>query len=473
MNSNWSENFINYVFNSKLTIYIVLIISGIIVIPNIDRESLYLDEIFTATACFKTSTIKMMFYQYISIDGNPPLHYVLLFYWGRIFGSGDFQIRLLSYVISVIGFMFSYLLLKKYFTRRRAIMFLFLSVFTPGVLYYAQEARTYALLYTLSSLVSILYLIFIERIENNQKIEKKLIIYYLFIGVFSCYTHHFGSLLIFSIASVIIIYSLLLKRYTIAKKIFIVSLITGLIGIIWILFQLYYVNMGNHINEISWCRTNLIGLLFNFSTLLAVNKFGVLILVLLLSPLLINLSSFIKLTKKNSFILFPVFLLLFCTYFISLKIFEISERYLIVIIPLLLLFISSIFNELFENKKQYILIYLIALLVITTYKNYTYKKQNWRDACSFIKKIPNIKNSKVPIQSLSDGSFDKMMFVSYYLGNKYNYLHSGPLVQNNCDLIYIDGHTNEKGITETLAKYKIPMPYKIINFNKVFVVIKN
>ncbi|MCF8321915.1 MAG: glycosyltransferase family 39 protein [Flavobacterium sp.] len=469
----WSQNFIDNIFNSKWSFYIILIINAIIVISNLGRESLGLDEIFSATACFKSTSIEMMFSKYISVDGNPPLHYVLLYYWGRVFGSGDFQIRMLSYIISLIGFVFSYFLLKKYFTRRIAIIFLFLSAFTPGVMYYAQEARMYALLYTLSCLASILYLIFIDRIVNNQKIEKKLFIYYSFIGVFICYTHHFGSLLIFSIALVSIIYSFMLKRYKTAEILFINSLLIGLIGIVWILFQFYFVNMGNHIQEISWNRTNLIGLLLNFSTLLAVNKYGVVLLFILLIPFFTNFSSSLNLIIKNIIILIPVFLLLFCAYCIGLKIFEIGERYLIVIIPLLLLFISKLFDVLYQNNKRNILIYLLGLLIISTYKNFTYKKQNWRDASNYIKNIPNIKNSKVPIQSFSDGSFDKQLFVSYYLGNKYNYIHSGPLIQKNCDLIYINGHTNEINIKNALAKYKIPMPYKILNFNKVFVVIKD
>lgn len=472
MNKHWSENFINQMFDSKLTIYIVLIISVIIVIPNIGRESLHLDEIFTATACFKVSSIKMMFSQYISVDGNPPLHYVLLYYWGRLFGAGDFQIRILSYVISIVGFVFSYLLLKKYFTIRKAIIFLLLSVFTPGVLYYAQEARMYALLYMLSSLASVLYLIFFERIRNNQIIEKKLIIYYFFIGIFICYTHHFGSLLVFCIASVLIIYSFTFKRFRTTKRIFFSSSIIGLIGVIWILFQFYFVDMGSHIGKISWNRNDIIGLILNFSTLLAVNKYGVAILFILLIPFVINFTSFCKSINKNIFILFPIFLLLICAYFIGLKIFVIAERYLIVIIPLLLLFISWIFNDLYSNNKQNILIYLLVLLTLSTFKNYTYKKQNWREASNFIKKITNIKNSKVPIQAISDGSFDKLMFVSYYLGSNYRYCHSGPLIQRNCDLIYVNGHTNEKNINDILVKYKIPLPYKILNFNKVFVVVK-
>ncbi len=469
---NWLDNFIDYLFNSKWSIYIILIITALIVLPNIGRESLWLDEIFSATASLKTSSFNLMFSEYISRDGNPPLYHILLFYWGRIFGSSDVEIRLLSYVFTILGFILSYLLLLKYFTKKVAVLFLSLSAFTPGVLYYAQEARAYALLYALSCLASILFFIFIIRVRDNQKIKKKLIIYYFCVGVLICYTHHFGILLVFSLSSVAIIYSLLLKRNTTTLTLFVVSFFIGFLGVIWLFFQFYYVNMGNHIQDISWTKNNIKSIILNFSTLFASNKFGVALLLILLAPFLINLSSFLRVVKKYIIILFPVLLLFFTAYMVGLKTFTISERYLIVMIPLILLFIAFIFNELFFNRKQYILLYLIGLLMISTYKNYTYKKQNWRDASNYIENIINSSNCKVPIKSLSDGSFDRLMFVSYYLGSKYTYSSNGPEIQDNCDLIYIDGHTNEEGIRRTLVNYNISIPYQILNFNKVYVVIK-
>lgn len=469
---NWLESFIDYFFNSKWSIYLILIITALIVLPNIGRESLWLDEIFSATATLKTASLNLMFSEYISRDGSPPLYYLLLFYWGRIIGASDVEIRLLSYVITLLGFILSYLLLIKYFTRRIAILFLSLSAFTPGVLYFAQEARMYALLYALACLASILFFIFIIKIRDNQIIERKLIIYYFFVGVLASYTHHFGSLIIFSLSSVTIIYSLFLKRNTIAKSIFIVSFFIGLLGIIWLFFQFYYVNMGKHVQHISWDKNNIKSIILNFATLFASNKFGVGILLILLAPFLIKFYSFLRLTKVYIIILLPVLLLFLTAYFISLKTFTISERYLIVTIPLILLFIAFIFNELFINRKRYILFYLIGLLMISTYKNYTYKKQNWRDASKYIENKINSSYCKVPIKSLTEGSFDRLAFVSYYLGSKYTYSSNGPEIQENCDLIYIDGHTNEEGIRRTLVNYNILIPYEIINFNKVYVVIK-
>jgi uncharacterized membrane protein len=466
------NNLIDDFFNSKWSVYLILFTSSLIVLPNIGRESFWLDEIFSATATLKVSSLYLMFTQYISKDGNPPLYYILLFFWEKIVGSSDIGIRLLSYIFTLLGFILSYLLLKKYFTTRIAVLFLLLSSFSPSILFFAQEARMYALLYALACLASIVFFVFIIRIRNNQKIEGKLILYYFFIGSFICYTHHFGSLLIFSISVVTIVYSLLLKRFSSTLQIFIVSFFIGIIGISWIVFQFYYVNMGNHIKTLSWHNNNIIGIILNFSTLLALNKYGVASLLILLLPFFLKFNSFLLVIKKYSILLLPFIVLFLLAYVISLKIFIISERYLIVVVPLILLFLSLIFNEFYSKKKQYVFLYLIGLMILSSYYNFTYQKQNWRDASKYIENNVNSSNCVVPIRALSDGSFDRSMFVSYYLGSKYSYSSNGPIIQNNCDVIYIDGHTNKEEIRKTLIKYDISIPVEILNFNKVFIVVK-
>ncbi|RTY72848.1 hypothetical protein [Flavobacterium sp. LS1R10] len=301
-----------------------------------------------------------------------------------------------------------------------------------------------------------------------------LLIYYFLVGVLICYTHHFGSLIIFLLSFVTIIYSLVLKKNRSAITILVVSIFIGILGMIWLIFQFYFVDMGNHIKQISWDRNNLKNIIFNFSTIFAVNKFGVAALLILLAPILRNFNYFLILVKKYSIILLPVLLLFLTSYLISIMIFTISERYLIVTVPLILLFISFIFNELFDNNKIFVFLYIIGLLILSVFGNYTYKKQNWRDASKYIQnKIYFSPNSKVPIKSLLDGSFDRLMFVSYYfMESKYVYSPDGPKIQDNCDLIYVDGHTNEEEIKRTLVEYNINIPYEILNFNKVFVVIK-
>lgn len=466
------NNFIEVVFDFKWSIYIVLFIASLVVFLNIGRESLELDEIFSATVALKSSSLGKMFSEYISRDGSPPLFHILLFYWGKIFGSGDIAIRLMSYLFTLLGILCSYLLLDKYLSRKMALIFSTLSAFTPGVLFYAQQARMYALLYALASIISVIFCIYILRIKDNLKIDKQLFIYYFFSGTLICYTHHFGSVLVFSLSVFAIIYSLVFKRMTDMVTISFVSVFIGIIALSWPVFQFYYVDMEKHIKVVSWTRNNVMEIMLNFSTLLALNKYGIVFLLILLLPFSINIDSLIKLVKRYTKLLVPVMLVLVLSYFIGLWLFVISERYLIVIIPLILLFLSFIFLGLYENKRQYILFYMVGLLILGTYKSFSYRKQNWRDASKYIENNFKESNCIVPIKSLSTSTFSKLPYVSYYLGSEYTYELKGPQVQDDCDLIYIDGHTNIDGIKKALIDNNISIPYKIIDFNKVYIVVK-
>ena len=299
-----------------------------------------------------------------------------------------------------------------------------------------------------------------------------MIIQFFIIGVLLCYTHYFGSLLIFLLSLVAIIYSFNLKRINSTITLVFVSLSIGLVGCIWILFQLFYLNIGDHFQNFSWGRNSIINIVIGFSNLLSLYKLGIVVLLLLLIPFLIKISHFLDAIKRFIIMLIPVFLLFLASYLLGLMVIKIYARYLIVTIPLILLFTSFIFTELYSIRKGYVLVYIIGLLTISVYVNYTYERQDWRGMSKYIVNNFDSTNCKLPIRAKSDGSFSRLMFVSYYLGSGYTYSADGPEIQSNCDLIYVDGHTNEKEIHRTLAEYNISVPYDILSFNKVYVVVK-
>lgn len=464
--SNWLNNLIDDIFEFKWNIYVIFILTSILVLPNISRESLEHDEIWTATAAFKMSSLKSMFSEFILNDVHPPLYYIILYYWGKIFGNCDFEIRLLSYAFVITSLIISYLLLKKHFTRRVAVIFVALSSFTPGVLFYAQQLRMYALLYTLANLACVLFFIFITKTRNNQTIEKKFIVVYFFLGVLICYTHFIGYLVVFSLSSITILYSIILKRNFNTRNLFFTSICIAIFGFIWLIIHFYYGGLGSKTQGNFTIYLDLKGAILNFSTLLAPNKYGVLILFLLSIPFCIPLSKLLNAVKFYLVLLYPIVLLISTAYLISLNTPIITYYNLIVIIPLILLFLSFIFNELYNDKKFYIVFYIVGFLMFGTYSSYTYKKQNWRDASHYIENNFNNKTCIIPTKS------NRLIMVSYYLGNDFTYSPNGPVVQKDCDLIYVDGHTNEEGIRNALEKNKITIPYKILNFNKVYVVVK-
>jgi mannosyltransferase len=78
-------------------------------------------------------------------DIHPPLYYLLLKLWRAAFGEGEAALRALSAVCSALTVLFAYLI-GRTFSQRTGGLAAFLLASMPFAIYYAQEARMYALL---------------------------------------------------------------------------------------------------------------------------------------------------------------------------------------------------------------------------------------------------------------------------------------------------------------------------------------
>ncbi|MCW2665686.1 MAG: hypothetical protein JWN57_648 [Frankiales bacterium] len=79
-------------------------------------------------------------------DGAPPLYYVLLHGWTRVFGTGDQAVRLLSGLFSLAALPLIWSLAQRLHSRRAAWVALLLLASNPFAVRYATEARMYSLL---------------------------------------------------------------------------------------------------------------------------------------------------------------------------------------------------------------------------------------------------------------------------------------------------------------------------------------
>ncbi len=77
--------------------------------------------------------------------GNPPLYYVLLRIWTGIFGAGDSAARSLSVVFGVASVPLLFLVARRLVSQRAALAATALLALAPVHVYFAQEARGYAL----------------------------------------------------------------------------------------------------------------------------------------------------------------------------------------------------------------------------------------------------------------------------------------------------------------------------------------
>lgn len=108
-------------------------------------QSLWRDEAFSFLLA-KHNPIKIILLT--AKDFNPPLYYLLLSVWMKIFGSSEIALRSLSLIFFILLLFFSYLFMRRilHVSRPRAYVYLSFIAINPVLIYYAFEARMYMLL---------------------------------------------------------------------------------------------------------------------------------------------------------------------------------------------------------------------------------------------------------------------------------------------------------------------------------------
>ncbi|HWE15043.1 MAG TPA: glycosyltransferase family 39 protein [Solirubrobacteraceae bacterium] len=97
-------------------------------------------------------------------DGSPPLYYVLLHVWIRLFGSGEVATHWLSLIFALITVPVAYWGGASLFGRRAGAFSAVLAAGAPFVTSYAQETRMYSLVVLLSLIVAVSFVhVFVER----------------------------------------------------------------------------------------------------------------------------------------------------------------------------------------------------------------------------------------------------------------------------------------------------------------------
>ena len=79
-------------------------------------------------------------------ESNPPLYYVLAWGWAKAFGTGEVGLRSLSALFGAATVPVGYLIGRQLASRRAGLILAGLIAVNPMLIWYSQEARSYALL---------------------------------------------------------------------------------------------------------------------------------------------------------------------------------------------------------------------------------------------------------------------------------------------------------------------------------------
>ena len=91
------------------------------------------------------------------LERNPPLYYVVAWLWAKVLGTGQVDLRLLSAIAGTLTVPVAFLAGRELASRRAGLVAAALVALNPFLVWYSQEARSYAFLVLFSTLALFLF----------------------------------------------------------------------------------------------------------------------------------------------------------------------------------------------------------------------------------------------------------------------------------------------------------------------------
>jgi mannosyltransferase len=128
-------------------------------------QSFHHDEVITVMRVIPGSFGHML-HEVKSSESNPPLYYVLAWGWARAFGRDEWGIRSLSALLGTLTVALGYPIGRQLASRRVGLILAALLAFNPMLIWYSQEARSYALLVFFGALS---FLFFLRALDSGGR----------------------------------------------------------------------------------------------------------------------------------------------------------------------------------------------------------------------------------------------------------------------------------------------------------------
>jgi hypothetical protein len=170
----------DYVF-----VAIALAVFGFFAFWNISGPSIWFDEAFGAY---------MIHYNFIDIarytafDVHPPFFYWSLKIWTHFFGHTELGLRSMSVFYGAIAAVFGWLLVRRQFGRKAALVGLFILSISPLFIRYSQEARMYTMA---AAIVLAATYVLVRAVASDNR--KTWLLYGVLVS-FGMWTHYFTAL---------------------------------------------------------------------------------------------------------------------------------------------------------------------------------------------------------------------------------------------------------------------------------------
>ncbi len=169
-------------------ILLCLIIGGYLRVWRIGSQSLWFDEVFSRNVAVGSDILSIV-RDGVAGDVHPPLYFASLNLWVALTGDSDVALRMFGALTALLALPAFYHLAKLMFGERAGLIALALAAISPLQVYYAQEARQYALSITLAAWAAVGLI----RLIHGKRYGWPL---YVLAGVGALYTHYFMGILL-------------------------------------------------------------------------------------------------------------------------------------------------------------------------------------------------------------------------------------------------------------------------------------
>lgn len=293
-------------------------------------------------------------------ENNPPLHFVVLHYWIKLFGIESISVRSLSLIFNILTIPVVFAFARKLLTPSYASLVVLIFICSSFNHYHAMESRVYSLFVLLSTLAFYdLYRFIFEKKSPYIRLA--------IWNILLLYSHYLGS---FVIVVEVIVLVLFIEEFTIRRiLLFIFSLIITVLGYLpginW-----FFQRLGNFSEKGTWVPephySELYGNIirfynkpFSFITIITI----VLFLFFIFRKKLPS-NNFGSLRSKKNLYIFLIFLIPYFGMFIFSKLIQpvFLDRYLLFTsIPLYFTLALVVDCVLPKNKSHFSLLIILPL----------------------------------------------------------------------------------------------------------------
>ncbi len=334
----------------------VFVINLIIKILFLTHYDIALDEPFTIFNSQKSIT---ELYSILESENNPPLHFIFLHFWIKLFGIGAFAVRFPSILFSSLTAIVLFIIGNRFFHVRIGLLASALFSLSTMQVFFAHEARVYPLFILLTALSLYFFLCILE--SNNKKDYLLL----LTCNTLLIYAHYFGFFVLITEACCFFLFFEQKKKYLKSIAIYLLLQILFYLPI----FKIFIIRATNSLSTGTWVAKPQISELYG-----NINRFlndRIVTLVLSLTILTLSIifirkiksTSFNLLNKKQLLVIFFFAFPYFAMFALSMQSPIFIDRYILFTTIPLYLSIAIIIHVLCLNYYSF---YISAFAVLFT-----------------------------------------------------------------------------------------------------------